>query len=62
MARGRCTGLYRKAKIDARKHLIKIKLNGRTIIHEVQAKFSAAHVKIKPADEGHGLKLAELCA
>ncbi|MHB9019482.1 MAG: 30S ribosomal protein S5 [Minisyncoccota bacterium] len=45
-----------KAKIDARKHLIRIKLKGRTIIHEVQAKFSAAHVKIKPADEGHGLK------
>lgn len=45
-----------KAKIDARKHLIKIKLKGRSIAHEVDAKFSAAHVKIKPADEGHGLK------
>ena len=45
-----------KAKIDARKHLLKIKLKGRTIFHEVEAKFSAAHVKIKPADEGHGLK------
>lgn len=45
-----------KAKIDARKNLLKINLKGRTIVHEVEAKFSAAHVKIKPADEGHGLK------
>jgi small subunit ribosomal protein S5 len=45
-----------KAKIDARKKLLKINLNGRTIAHEVEAKFSAAHVLIKPADEGHGLK------
>ena len=45
-----------KAKIDARKNLLKINLKGRTIAHEVTAKFSAAHVKIKPADEGHGLK------
>jgi len=45
-----------KAKIDARKNLLKINLKGRTIAHEVAAKFSAAHVRIKPADEGHGLK------
>jgi len=45
-----------KAKIDARKHLLRINLKNRSISHEVEAKFSAAHVKIKPADEGHGLK------
>ena len=45
-----------KAKIDARKNLLKINVKGRTIAHEVEAKFSAAYVKIKPADEGHGLK------
>lgn len=45
-----------KAKVDARKKLLKINLKNRTISHEVEAKFSAAHVLIKPADEGHGLK------
>lgn len=45
-----------KAKIDARKNILRINLRGRTIAHEVEAKFSAAHVRIKPADEGHGLK------
>ncbi len=45
-----------KAKIDAKKHLIILKLKGKTIPHEVEAKFSAAKVLIKPAKEGHGLK------
>jgi len=45
-----------KAKIDARKNLIKINLKGRTIAHEVLAKFSAASIIIKPAKEGNGLK------
>ena len=45
-----------KAKIDARKKLLKIALKGRTITHEVQAKFSAAKVVIKPANEGRGLR------
>ncbi len=45
-----------KAKINARKNLMKIELKDRTIVHEVEAKFSAAHVKIKPAAKGHGLK------
>ena len=45
-----------KAKTDARKNLFKIELKDRTIAHEVEAKFSAAHVKIKPATKGHGLK------
>lgn len=45
-----------KAKTNARKNLLKINLKDRTIAHEVEAKFSAAHVKIKPAIQGHGLK------
>ncbi len=45
-----------KAKIDARKNLIKINLKGRTIAHEIEAKFSAANIRIKPAKEGNGLK------
>lgn len=45
-----------KAKEDAKKNIIMVKLNGRTIAHEVQAKFSAAKVRVKPAEEGSGLK------
>lgn len=45
-----------KAKTDARKHLITVSLNKRTIPHEEKAKFSAARVIIKPAKAGHGLK------
>lgn len=45
-----------KAKINARKNLITIPLNGTTIPHEVDAKFSAARVLIRPAKTGHGLK------
>lgn len=44
-----------KAKRDARKNLITVKLIGRSIPHEVEAKFSAAKVRIKPAAAGHGL-------
>ena len=45
-----------KAKHAAAKNIITVPLKGRTIPHEVEAKFSAAQVKIKPAVEGHGLK------
>jgi small subunit ribosomal protein S5 len=44
-----------KAKTKAKKNLIHVKMNGETIPHEVQAKFSAAKVLIKPAPAGHGL-------
>ncbi len=44
-----------KAKSDAKKNVIIVPLKGRTILHEVEAKFSAARVKLKPAKEGHGL-------
>ena len=45
-----------KARTRGRKAVIRIALAGRTIPHEVEAKFSAAHVRLKPAIEGHGLK------
>ncbi len=45
-----------KAKTAAKKNMMKIPLNGRTIPHEVHAKFSAAEVLIRPAVQGHGLK------
>lgn len=46
-----------KAKNEAKKEMIHVALkNGRTINHEVYAKYSAARVLIKPAPEGHGLK------
>jgi len=45
-----------KAKLSAKKKLITILLKDHTIPHEVEAKFSAAKVIIKPAKKGHGLK------
>lgn len=45
-----------KAKRDARKNVIKVPLQDRTIPHEVHAKFSAADVLLRPAKPGHGLK------
>ena len=46
-----------KAKADAKKNIIHVNLkDGRTIAHEVVAKYSAANVLLKPASEGHGLR------
>lgn len=45
-----------KAKNDAKKNLFIVPLKGTTISHEVEAKFSAAKVIIKPAQKGAGLK------
>ena len=45
-----------KAKTAAMKNIINVKLKGKTIPHDVNAKFSAARVIIKPAKNGHGLK------
>lgn len=44
-----------KGRAAAKKNLIAVPLKGRTITHEVEAKFSAARVRLKPAKEGHGL-------
>jgi small subunit ribosomal protein S5 len=46
-----------KAKADAKKNIMTVSLkDGRTIAHEVTAKYSAAKVMIKPASKGHGLR------
>ena len=46
-----------KAKVDAKKKMITVALkDGRTITHEVLAKYSAAKVLLKPASKGHGLR------
>lgn len=46
-----------KAKADAKKDMIMVNLkDGRTIAHEVIAKYSAAKVLLKPASVGHGLR------
>jgi len=46
-----------KAKAEAKKNIFTLSLkDGRTIFHEVSAKYSAAKVIVKPAREGHGLK------
>lgn len=44
-----------KARSRAKRNLIEVKLKKNTIPHEVEAKFSAARVLIKPAVPGHGL-------
>lgn len=44
-----------KGRIAAKRNVISVPLVGRTIPHEVEAKFSAARVRLKPAREGHGL-------
>lgn len=44
-----------KSKAKAKKRLIKVKTKDRTLPHEVEAKFSAARVILKPAKVGHGL-------
>lgn len=44
-----------KARHQAKRNLIEVKLKNHTIPHEVEAKFSAARVLVKPATSGHGL-------
>ncbi len=44
-----------KAKARAKGDLVTVRLKNNTIPHEVEAKFSAARVLIKPASPGHGL-------
>lgn len=44
-----------KAKFQAKKNVIEVKMAGKTIPHKVEAKFSSAVIMIKPAASGHGL-------
>lgn len=45
-----------KARRQAEKRMIRIDLKeGRTIPYDVEAKYSAARVRLKPVQEGHGL-------
>ena len=51
-----------KAKRQAQKNFITVKLeDGRTISHDIEAKYSAARVRIKPARRGHGLIAGGAC-
>ncbi len=45
-----------KAKVAAKKNIFTVPLKGGTIPHEVEAKFSAARIRLKPAVEGHGMR------
>jgi small subunit ribosomal protein S5 len=45
-----------KGRAAAKKNIITVELDKRSIVHEVEAKFSAAHIRIKPASEGHGMR------
>ncbi len=45
-----------KAKTNAKKNVFMVPLKHGTIPHEVEAKFSAARIRLKPAIEGHGLR------
>jgi small subunit ribosomal protein S5 len=44
-----------KAGTDAKKNLIKVPLSGTTIPHEIEVKFGAARVFLKPAAPGTGI-------
>lgn len=45
----------KKAVDDAFKNIIKVKLSGRTVPHDVEAKFNASKILLKPASEGTGV-------
>lgn len=46
-----------KARLEGKKNLVVVALkDGRTIAHDVCAKYSAAKVIVKPAAAGHGLR------
>jgi small subunit ribosomal protein S5 len=53
---GEVTIAISKAIEDAKKNLVRIPLNKRTIPHEQTAKFGGAQVFMKPAAEGTGVK------
>lgn len=51
-----------KAKRQAEKGVVRIPLvRDRTVPYDMEAKYGAAHVRIKPAREGHGLIAGGAC-
>ena len=53
---GEVTSAISKGIEDAKKNLVKVPLNQRTIPHEQEAKFGGARVFMKPAAPGTGVK------
>lgn len=49
-----------KAITYAKKHMISVPMNGKTIKHEVKLKYKAAYILLKPAPEGTGLKVGSV--
>ena len=45
----------KKAVDDAFKNIIKVKLSGTTVPHDVEARFNASKILLKPASEGTGV-------
>ena len=45
----------KKAVDDEFKNIIKVKLSGTTVPHDVEAKFNASKILLKPASEGTGV-------
>src|SRR3990167_3059942 len=44
-----------KARSAAEKNMIEVKMKDKSIPHQVEAKFGAARILVKPAVNGHGL-------
>lgn len=45
----------RKGKEAAKKNIVEVPLNERTISHDIVVKYGAAKILMKPAPEGHGV-------
>jgi len=45
----------KKAVDDAFKNLVKVNLDGSTIAHDIEVKFNASRILLKPASEGTGV-------
>lgn len=45
----------KKAVDDAFKNIIEVKMNGSTITHDIEVKFNASRILLKPASEGTGV-------
>lgn len=45
----------KKAVDDAFKNIIDVKLNGSTIAHDIEVKYNASKILLKPASEGTGV-------